>query len=344
MGCIPFNLYLVTNLNGSLTPTRSLWTRTKTKLLDAIHAFSFTEKLIFYALLGLFGGSAIFMLAKVNEHFTLEVPVSGGEIREGVVGFPRYINPLLGVTDTGKDMALLVYSGLLKATPEGELIPDLAESYDVSDDGLTYTVKLKDNIYFHDGEPVTTKDIEFTIKKSLDPVIKSPKAAHWAGVAIEVVDEKTIRFILRHPYGPFLENLTLGILPEHVWKSLESEAFAFSQFNFRPIGSGPYKVSDVKEDKSGLPLFYELTPFKDYALGKPYINNLNIFFYSNEEKMIAAFNSGEIDQMSSISPQKAREMANREDILIDRAPLPRIFGLFLNQNEAPVFALKEVRR
>jgi len=334
----------VTNLTESLPKTGSLFKRVKTKALDAIHTFSFTEKIVFYSLLGLFAGSSIFLLSKVNEYFTVEVPVAGGVIKEGIVGYPRYINPLLSVTDAGKDLSLLVYSGLLKATPEGDLVSDLAETYTISEDKLEYTVTLRDDVYFHDGEPVTTKDVEFTIKKSLDPILKSPKAPNWQGVSLEVVDEKNIKFHLQQPYGPFLENLTLGILPEHIWKNIESEAFLFSQYNFEPIGSGPFKVEEVKQDKSGLPLYYRFSPFKKYALGKPYIKELYIYFFSNEDKMLNAYENGDIDQMNSISSEKIKRLIVEDNISVKRAPLPRIFGLFLNQNESPVFANKEVRQ
>lgn len=273
-----------------------------------------------------------------------EVPIEGGEIREGVIGYPRYINPLLPVTDAGRDLSNIVYSGMLKVTPSGELIPDLAESYSVSEDGLTYDVLLKENIYFHDGEKVTTKDIEYTIKKALDPVLKSPKSANWQGVGIEVIDDRNIRFTLKHAYGPFLENLTLGILPEHIWKGVDSEAFPFSQFNFEPIGSGPYEIDEVKRDKSGLPLYYHFVPFGKYALGKPYINHLYVYFYANEEKLNEAFANGDITNINSISPENVKNFENKKNVTIRKAPLPRIFGLFFNQNNSTLLANKEVRK
>ncbi len=330
------------SLDNSLKES-SFLSKIKTTSLRAIHAFSFTEKIVFYSLLTLFAGSALFMLAKVNEYFTVEVPVSGGSIKEGIVGFPRYINPLLSVTDGGKDLSLLVYSGILKATTDGNLIPDLAESYEISPDGLTYKITLKKNIYFHDNKPITTKDIEFTIKKSIDPILKSPKAPNWQGVAIEVVDDTHINFTLKQPYSPFLENLTLGILPEHIWKNVDSEAFPFSQFNFEPIGSGPYKVDKVKQDNAGLPLYYHFVPFKKHALGKAFINDVYVYFYSNEDKLIKAFEGGEIDHMNSVSPEKVKKLSENKDLNVLRTPLPRTFGLFLNQNEAPVLSNKEVR-
>jgi peptide/nickel transport system substrate-binding protein len=231
---------------------------------------------------------------------------------------------------------------MLKTTIDGQVILDLAESYDVSEDGLVYTVVLKDDITFHDGKPVTTDDIDFTIKKILDPSIKSPKAPNWKGVEVTILNSQTITFTLKTPYSPFLDNLTLGILPKHIWKDIDSEGIVFSQFNIKPIGSGPYKISEIKEDASGLPEYYHFVPFKNYALGKPFINDIYMYFFSNEEKMIKAFKAGTIKQMNSISPQIAKEIINKNSSLL-QTPLPRMFGVFFNQNEAPVFTHKEVR-
>lgn len=333
----------MTHFSNSLEHTKSWYSKIKQKALNAFHALSFAEHLVFYILFAFFAGSSLFLLAKTNEAFTVEVPLEGGTVKEGTVGYPRYINPILSVTDAGKDMSLLIYSGLLKATPQGELVTDLAESYEISDDGLEYTVKLKDDITFHDGTPITTKDVEFTIKKAIDPIIKSPKGAQWQGVVVEIIDEATIKFILKNPYSPFLENLTLGILPEHIWKNVDSEAFLFSQFNFEPVGSGPFKVEEIKRDGSGLPLFYLLSPFKDYALGRPFIEHLYVYFFSNEEKLLKAFLDGTIDNMSGVSPEVAKKVREDRDSTIHQTPLPRIFGLFFNQNEAPALASKEIR-
>ncbi|MCH7975051.1 MAG: ABC transporter substrate-binding protein, partial [Bacteroidetes bacterium] len=116
-----------------------------------------------------------------------------------------------------RDLTALVYSGLLKATPDGGLVPDLAKSYTISNDGLNYTFVLRDDITFHDGEPITIDDILFTIEKTQDPTLKSPKRANWDGVAVTKINGQKIQFILRQPYAPFLENTTLGILPRHLW-------------------------------------------------------------------------------------------------------------------------------
>lgn len=282
------------------------------------------------------------MLWNVNKSFLVEVPADGGGLTEGVIGSPRFINPVLAVSNADKDLTMLIFSGLMRVSPDGTLIPDLAEGYTVSDDGLVYTFTLKDNISFQDGTKITTEDVKFTISKTQDSILKSPKRASWTDVVVEIINDKEIKFILKQPYTPFLENTTLGILPKNIWKDIDSEQFSFSQFNMEPIGSGPYMISEIKRDRSGISLYYDLKPFKDYILGKPYIEDLRIRFYANEDDLINAFKNGDIKGINAISPSIATELKN-EGYNVKSSVLSRVFGVFFNQNQAPIFADKAVR-
>ncbi|NQV88235.1 MAG: hypothetical protein HQ402_01595, partial [Parcubacteria group bacterium] len=309
----------------------------------AIENFSVTEKVIFYTLVTILCLSSLSLIWNVNSEFLVEVPASGGSLTEGVIGSPRFINPLLAVSDADKDLVSLVYSGLLKSTPDGNLIKDLAENYTISPDGLTYTFTLKNNLHFQDGKPITTEDIEFTIKKAQDDSLKSTKRANWDGVIVEKINAKEISFTLKQPYSPFLENITLGILPKHIWGDVSSDQFAFSQFNVEPIGSGPYKIKNIKRNSSGFPVFYTLKPFSGYALGEAHISTLTLYFYPNENEAVKAWKSGTVEGINSISPETATELM-KTGAEIEISVLPRIFGVFFNQNKANVFVNKEVRQ
>ncbi len=318
---------------------RTFW---KKEVVSAIAEFSPTEKVAFVFFLLLLSASAFVMLSKINQSFMIEVPALGGTLEEGIVGTPRFINPVLAIGDADRDLTTLVYSGLLKVNPHGELIPDLAESYTVSTDGLEYTFVLRKNTLFHDNTPVTTDDIEFTIQKIQDPAIKSPKRANWDGVTVQKVDAQTIIFTLKTPYSPFIENTTIGILPKHLWKNVDAEQFQFSPYNVRPIGSGTYLIKKIGRDADEVPQYYELTAFKKYTLGSPHIKTLILRFYTNEQTLLEAYKNEEIESLNSISAKEADSL-DKTGIAIERAPLPRIFGVFLNQNQAPIFALNEVR-
>ncbi|MCH7597419.1 peptide ABC transporter substrate-binding protein, partial [Patescibacteria group bacterium] len=254
------------------------------------------------------------------------------------------INPLLAISNADRDLSSLIYSGLMRAQPNGTLIYDLAESHSVSEDGLTYTFRLRTDGKFHDGEPVTSDDIVFTIKRVQDTSLKSPKRASWEGVTIESISEYEVRFTLEQPYAPFLENTTLGILPEHIWSDADSEQFTFSQFNIEPVGSGPYRISKIKKDESGIPVSYELKPFSQYTLGRPNISSIIMRFYSNENQLVDAYLNKEISAFNSVTSKNlALVELNTKSLRIERVSLPRIFAVFFNQNQAPVLANKEVR-
>ncbi len=312
-------------------------------LKKAHRSFSLTEKFIFYVFTLLFCISAFFLLLQVNNAFLVSIPVRGGELVEGILGSPRFVNPLLAISEADKDLSALVYSGLLKATPEGNLIPDLAENFSISEDGLTYTFFLKEGLTFHNGTRITTDDVLFTIEKAQDPLLKSPRKANWDGVVVQKISDREIHFILSKPYAPFIENFTLGILPRSIWKNTTTDEFSFSEYNISPVGSGPFKVKSVKRDSGGIPDEYTLKAFNEYVLGAPFIDTLRIRFYSTQSELAQALEQKDIESASGLSPYVVKEFESLGHI-VEKTILPRIFGVFFNQNEAQIFTHTEVRK
>ena len=312
------------------------------KVADAIYRFSFAEKIFFGFFAVVFILSTLLMMLKVNEQFLTSVPKVGGTLHEGVIGTPRFINPLLAISETDRDLTTLIYSGLTRTTPNGDIIPDLAYSYEITEDGLEYIFKIRDDAVFHDGEPVTADDVVFTIEKAKDAVIKSPKRANWEGVNVEKISENEVRFVLAQAYSPFLFNTTIGILPKHIWENVSPEEFAFTQVNIQPVGSGPYEISKIKRSSAGIAERYELKSFDKFTLSKPYIKRIHISFYKNEQDLISALKNKEINSINSIQPSTARDL-EKLNFTVQQIPLPRIFGVFLNQSKAPVLTSKAVR-
>lgn len=319
---------------------RSLNLPKKNQIRSAFLLFSKKEWYLFGALLIILFGTTLIVLQSINKSFMIKVPLAGGSISEGIIGTPRFVNPVLALSDADRDLVSLVYSGLMRKNIDGTLIPDLAESYEVSKDGLAYTFTLKNKIFFQDGKPVTVDDIIFTINTVKDPIIKSPKKGNWDGVNVEKIDDKTIRFTLKQPYTTFLENATLGIMPEHIWGNGNSH-IELNDANINPIGSGPYQISGVKKESSGIINRYSLVSFKKFALGKPYIKNLTLYFYPNEDDLISTLESGQVNQVSSITSANAEILKNKKYNVIS-SPLPRVFGLFFNQNQAQIFTDKNI--
>ncbi len=310
----------------------------KKEINFVLASFSKREWGVFVGLVAVLVLSTILMLQGINKHFLVNVPLRGGSISLGIIGVPRFINPILANEEADRDLSALIYSGLMRKSTDGSLIPDLAEKYEMSKNGLIYTFTLKDNVYFQDGKPVTMEDILFTINKVKDSIIQSPRKVDWDGVSFEKIDERTIQFTLKQPYASFLENTTLGILPAHLWDKAPLE---LNNANTRPIGSGPYTVNLVKKKSSGTIDYYELVPFKEFILGEPYIKKITLRFYQNEDDLTNALLDKTIDQISSITPLSAENLKER-NYQVESVVLPRVFGLFFNQNQNQLFTDKVV--
>jgi peptide/nickel transport system substrate-binding protein len=277
-----------------------------------------------------------FFLVRMSMQATVQIPAFGGVFSEGIIGTPRFVNPVLSVTRADKDLAALIYDGIMHLNAEGTLVPSVAESVTISEDGLTYNVLLKQNVRFHDGTPLTARDIAFTVLRIQDPTLNSPLLASFDGILVEEVGEYELNFVLPEAYGPFIENLTFGILPEHIWKDAGVDEFPFSQYNSEPIGSGPYKIKNIERNTSGIPVTYILTANTDYHSAVPKIETMEFHFYSTEEKLLEAFKEGVIESVVGIDPEHIGTFAlDPETYHLERIPLPRTFALFINQNKSP---------
>ncbi len=317
---------------------RNLKLPSKSQINLAFSSFSKKERTIFVVLLTVLLLSTISILQSINKYFMVQVPLRGGYISLGIVGVPRFINPILASSLTDQDMVSLTYSGLMRKNINGALILDLAEKYEKSENGLTYTFTLKNNLYFQDGKPVTSDDVVFTINKVKDSIIKSPYKVNWDGVNVEKIDEKTVKFILKQPYASFLENATLGIMPMHLWDNSPME---LNDANTNPIGSGPYIVNSIGKQSSGIIDYYKLVPFKKFILGEPYIENIDLRFYQNEDSLIKALNNKEVEGVGSIAPANAK-ILKEKNYQVESLVLPRVFGLFFNQNQNQLFIDKTI--
>lgn len=310
----------------------------KSETRAAVLSFSKKERLFFISLCLILIVTAIMLAQNVNNLFMVETPVRGGNISEGIIGTPRFVNPILALSDADRDLTSLIYSGLMRKAPDGSLVPDLAQSYTISPDGLTYTFVLRDKVYFQNNAPVTIDDILYTIEKVKDPIIKSPLKSNWDGITAEKLDEKTIRFSLKQPYASFLENATLGIMSATLWGNSPIE---LSSYNTNPVGSGPFQVTKVSKQASGLIDYYDLTAFKKFSLGNPYIKKITLRFYPNESDLISALQNGDVDQVGSITPENAVALKEK-GYRVESSVLPRVFGLFFNQNQANIFTDKHI--
>jgi peptide/nickel transport system substrate-binding protein len=316
-----------------ISPTNALFTR----LERGGASDRFLLKGLFFAIVGV----AVLLAITLSSSYSAIVPTRGGVLTEGIVGIPRFVNPALAITRADQDMVALVYSGLMRLSEGGTLVPDVAESITLSDDGRTYSVTLRKDVRFHDGTPLTAQDVAYTIELIQNPDLKSPLRGTWNNVSVNVLGEYDLEIALEETYAPFIENFTLGIMPRHIWQELPIEQLPFSQYNTEPIGAGPFEVSNVGRDAGGLISSYELSSFES-ALNTPNLSRIDLFFYKNETELETALGEGKIKATAYLTTDSLATIDQNRFQIIEE-PLPRIFGIFFNQNRSPVVRDRAVR-
>lgn len=297
----------------------------------------FILRIVFFIIIA----SGIWLAFSLNQQFSEVTPTRGGSITEGILGTPRFVNPALAPTRADQDITALVYSGLMKIDTNGSLVNDIADSINVSEDGLTYNIKIRNDIKFHDETPLTARDVVYTIQLIQNPDLKSPLRGNWTDVLAEEISEYELNIVIEEAYAPFIENFTVGIMPAHLWSNIPIEQLPFSQLNTEPIGSGPFSVTSVGYDVSGLIDNYTLSAFRENN-DDPKINTIELSFYQNEEQLLTAFVDKKIDSTAYLPPQKINEVINKNYQLIEE-PLPRTFGIFFNQNKSAALRDDAVR-
>ena len=309
-----------------------------------IQRLTLKEKFYFYSLVFILTASLISWGVISYYSHTQAIPKGGGEYIEGIVGQPHYVNPMISAyNNTDKDLSRIIYSSLFKYDNDGKIQNDLAESYEISEDKKVYTVRIKKNVFWHDGEELNAEDIIYTTKIISDPNYKIPIRPTWNEIETDLVDSHTITFKNATPFVGFLNILTFGIMPKHLWENVGPEKFTLTELNLNPIGSGPYKYNSIQKDSSGNIISYKLVANPKYYGQKPYISKLNFIFHTDED-IVEAYNSKEIMGINTISAQKVSEIKKLQSTNLHKIDVPWYFSVFFNQSKSVPLAYDEVRR
>ncbi len=319
-------------------PSKKQWKR----FFKAPHLFfEEREKVFFFGFLILFLGSAFFLAANFYLKNTEIKPARGGIHIEGVIGQPRFINPIYShVSDIDRDLTELVFSGLFKYDSQGEIIPDLVESYEIKEEGKVYQVKLKEDLFWSDGHPLTADDVVFTVKTIQDSDYKSPIRASWLGVEVEKISDLSVSFRLGNPYNSFLESLTLKPIPRHIWQDIPSQNFALTVYNLKPVGSGPYELKNLRQDQQGKIVSLDLVKNGKYHGNEPYLLQVSFYFFDTEAELVESYRKGDIKGFSLSS---ADYLKNRSVNLYSFF-MPRYFAVFFNPDEAEMLSDPNIRQ
>jgi len=263
------------------------------------------------------------------------IPLSGEEYTEGMVGEPKYLNPILSQTNK-VDAAIcsLIFSGLTKLGAKREVIPDLAEKWEQSPDGKVYTFYLRKDVFWHDGKPLIADDVIFTIAAINDPDYCGTLAKLWRDVKVDKIDNYTVKFTLKSFCAGFLNNTTVGILPRHILGGIPAKNLTLHTFNLNPIGTGIYCFETLKLDSFGKVRSVVLKRDENYYLSKPYIDRVIFNFYSDDFHLFEAYKEKEIAAIDSIQPEQVADVCKWKNFNLYKASLPEYTALFFNTKKS----------
>lgn len=311
-----------------------------------------SEKIFFLVLVVLALVSATFLATTFYIKNTNIVPAYSGNYTEGVIGQPRFINPVYGETnDVDRALIDLVYSGLMTYDKNGNIINDLAENYQISDDQKTYTFELKDDLFWQDGISLTSDDVIYTIKTIQNSEYKSPLRANWLDVNVQKISDKSFALSLNTPYSSFLENATIKIIPQHIWRNVLPQNFALSSYNLQPVGSGPYTLSSIEQSNTGFIKSLILKANHKYYGKLPYISSVSFHFFESENELIKAASQKTIDGFpaaslseseSSLEKQIKQGWGQNEKFNVYSFSMPRYFAVFFNTGKSRILSDKNI--
>ncbi|MCL2484509.1 MAG: peptide-binding protein [Endomicrobia bacterium] len=192
-------------------------------------------------------------------------PVYGDAFIIASLSDASFLNPILA-SDTSSSMVLdKLFNGLVKYDKDLNLTGDLAESFEVSKDGLEIIFKLRKNVKWHDGVPFTAKDVRFTYEVLIDPNVKTPYSSNFTIIKdFQIIDDYTVKILYDKPFAPNLERWGMQIIPKHIFEGQDINTAAA---NRKPVGTGPYKFKSWQTDQK---IVLEANP--DYFEGRPYID------------------------------------------------------------------------
>ncbi|MFN2158981.1 MAG: peptide ABC transporter substrate-binding protein [Anaerolineales bacterium] len=275
-------------------------------------------------------------------------PASGGVYTEAVIGSLGRLNPLLDLGNPA-DQAVnrLLFSRLIVFDPQGIPQGDLVDSWGVSQDGTVYNFSINPEAVWHDGVPVTSEDVLFTIGMLRDENIPIPEDVRefWNQIEARPLDEKTLQFTLPEPFAPFLDYLSFGVLPFHLLGNLDARQLISDPFNINPVGSGPYKF-DTLQIENGEIVGVELSVFENYYGDKPFIEKVILKFYPDSTSAFNAYQNGDVIGISEIPNQLLPSALKENDLNLYTSRKPRLNLIFLNQDQPslPFFEDPVVRR
>ena len=308
---------------------------------------SFRWQIIIILLAGLVIG-LLLLSEQTGFRLVSPVPARGGVYTEGLVGNLQRLNPVLDYyNQADRDVDRLIFSSLIKFDTQGLPVSDLASSWGISFDGLTYNFELRENASWHDGEPVTADDVAFTIDLMRDPssVLPDDLKTFWGDIEVNVLSAKALQIKLKEPFAPLMDYLSFGILPKHLLGGMAYTDIINSEFNLDPVGSGPYKFSRVLSDGNKISAVI-LNSNAEYYGKVPFLQEYVFKYYPDSASAFNAYLQGAVNGVSNLDKTILSEALRNPGFSVYSAVKPEISMIIFNLKNPSVefFQDKNIRR
>ncbi len=257
----------------------------------------------------------------LSAYYQTAKPVAGGIYDEGIVGTYTNANPIYATGPVDQAVSRLIFAGLLKYNNQNQLTPDLAQSYSVDATGHRYVVKLKPDLTWQDGTPLTAQDVVFTYHLIQNPDAGSPLLPSWQNINVTAPNKLTVDFDLPNPFAAFPYNLVSGILPKHILQSIPAAQLRSNVFNTtHPVGAGPFAWQAIQGnaglDPSKALSLIALKPFAHYNDGAPKLDGFVLHVFGSKDMMVQAFQRRQVEAMAGLDSVPTA-VAKDPDIKID---------------------------
>ena len=281
----------------------------------------------------------VFLLAIVqqiwyNGSFEAEAYTGGGEYSEATLGRVNSMNPLYATTSSEKVLAKLLFANLVSPDVSGHLKNELAKSVTTDEKGKDWTLTLRENLHWSDGEPITADDVIYTIKLINDSSAKTTVSANFSSVEIEKIDDLTVKFIVPGVYTDFVDSLEFPLVPEHILGEVSPALVYENNFSKNPVGSGPFVLNAVQSSQtSGSMQTIYLNRNDNYFKPTTKLNNFTLKTYESSSKIIEAMQNSEVMATAELNAEETQHLPgdiNRRNSLINGGA----FAFFNTQSDA----------
>ena len=275
----------------------------------------------------------------------LPEPEQGGVYTEGLVGSMGRLNPLLDWNNSAdRDVDRLLFSGLIKFNERGLPQADLAAAWGVAQDGTVYNFSIRENAVWHDGEPVTSDDVIFTIDmmKSDGSLYPQDIKDLWGKIEVTKLNDKNLKFQLPEPFVPFMDYLTFGVLPKHILESVPPDQMADAEFNIKPIGTGPYKFDHLIVDDgqiAGVVLTLSTTYYGD----APFVEQVVFRYYPTSKEALDAYRQGDVLSVSQVTTDVLNAALEEPNLSLYTSRMPQMSFVLFNLNNSEIAFLQNAK-